>query len=374
VAGEVARENAMRNPKRTARTGGALLVGVALVAAISVIAASVRDWTRDSVGELFTGDYVVSTTMSAYGGLSPQLADDVAALPGVAAASGVRMGAAHDDTTGDDLLYVAVDPTTADVMFDLDMVDGSIAALTEQGILLDAGQAESRAIEVGDTIDWSFIDGSTRRLVVEGTYRNHDFAGDYVVSQALHELTGVDQLDISVYVAAAAGADPEQLAAGLEAVAADYPNADVQSRADYIDAQAAQFDQLVNLMYALLALAALIALFNIANSLVLSIHERTRELGLLRAVGTTRGQTSTSVIWEGLLVALLGTLLGLVIGTFFGWSISVVGRGFELGAFVIPLVPLAVTGVLAVLGAVLASIRPGWRAAHLDVLRAIASE
>jgi putative ABC transport system permease protein len=349
-------------------------MGVALVAAITVIAASVRDWTRDEVGQLFTGDYVVSTTASSYGGISPTLAADVSALPDVAAASGVRMGAAHDVTTGDDLMYVAVDPATASEMFDLDMVQGSISALTEGGILLDAGQAASRGVAVGDTIDWSFLDGTTRHLTVEGTYRNHDFAGDYVVSQKLHESTGVDQLDISVYVAARPGADPARLEAELESVATDYPNADVQSRHDYIETQAAQFDTLVNLMYALLALAALIALVNIANSLVLSIHERTHELGLLRAVGTTRSQTSQSVIWEGLIVALLGTSLGLLIGTFFGWSISVVGRGLELGAFALPVVPLLVAGLLALLGAVLASIRPGWRAAHLDVLQAIASE
>ena len=120
--------------------------------------------------------------------------------------------------------------------------------------------------------------------------------------------------------------------------------------------------------------AAVIALVNIGNSLVLSIHERTHELGLLRAVGTTRHQTATSVRWEAVLIAVLGTLLGLVIGTFFGWSVSVVGRGFEMGAFALPVVPLAVIAVIAVAGAVLASLRPGWRAAHLDVLRAIASE
>jgi putative ABC transport system permease protein len=374
VAGEVARQNAMRNPKRTSRTGGALMVGVALVAAITVIAASVRDWTRDSVGELFTGDYVISTTMSTYGGLSPDLAGDVAALPEVATATGVRMGAAHDEATGGDLQYVAIDPATANEMFDLDMVTGSISDLTDTGILLGIDEADQRGLEIGDTIAWTFLDGTSRTLTVRGTYRNDDFAGQYLVSHALHAATGVDQLDISVYVVADAGADAAEVSAALERAAADYPNADVQSRDEYISAQAAQFDQLVNLMYALLALAALIALVNIANSLVLSIHERTRELGLLRAVGTTRAQTSRSVLWEGLIVALLGTLLGLLLGTFFGWSISVVGRGFELDAFVVPVVPLLVIGLLAVAGALLASIRPGWRAAHLDVLRAIASE
>lgn len=374
VAGEVARQNAMRNPKRTARTGGALMVGVALVAAITVIAASVRDWTRDSVGELFTGDYVVSTSMSAFSGLSPELAEEIAALPEVAVATGVRMGAAHDEVDGGDFRYVAVDPVTASEMFDLDMVAGSLADLSSTGILLEVGQARERGLEVGDTMTWTFLDGITRELVLQGTYRNDDFAGRYVVSHELHAATGVDQLDLSVYVTARPGVDEQQLATALEAAAADYRNADVQTREEYIDAQAAQLDQIINLMYALLALAAFIAMVNIANSLVLSIHERTRELGLLRAVGTTRSQTSRSVVMEGLIVAVIGTLLGLVIGTFFGWSVSIVGRGFGLAAFVVPIGPLLLTAFLAVLGAVIASIRPGWRAAHLDVLKAIATE
>ena len=374
VAGSLARQNAMRNPKRTSRTGGALMVGVALVAAITVIAASVRDWTRDAVSELFTGDYVVSTSMYGYGGLSPDLTAQVAALPEVDVASGVRVGAAHDVNLDGDLRYLAVDPATASELFDVGMVTGSVAGLTEDGILLDDDEAAARGAEVGDEVTFAFLDGSTRTLTVEGIYRNDDVVGAYVVTHALHAATGVDQFDVSVYVKGAPGTDAERLDAALESVAGAYPNAEVQSRSEYIDARAAQFDQIVNLMYALLALAAIIALVNIANSLVLSIHERTHELGLLRAVGTTRRQTSSTVIWEAVLVALLGTLLGLVIGTFFGWSISVVGRGFELDAFVLPVISLVAIGVIAVLGAVLAAIRPSWRAAHLDVLRAIASE
>jgi putative ABC transport system permease protein len=374
VAGSLARQNAMRNPKRTSRTGGALMVGVALVAAITVIASSVKDWTRDAVGELFTGDYVVRTTMSTYGGLSPGLAAEVDALPEVAVATGVRMGAAHDLTAGDDVQYVAVDPATAAQMFDLDMVSGSIATLTRDGILLDVDAAASRQVDTGDTITWSFLNGTTRDLIVEGTYRNDDMAGQYVVSHALHEITGADQFDISVYAKAADGADPYSVEAALESVAGAYSNADVMSRDEYTEAQAAQYDVIINLMYALLVLAAIIALVNIGNSLVLSIHERTHELGLLRAVGTTRHQTASSVRWEAVLIAVLGTLMGLVIGTFFGWSISVVGRGLEADAFALPIVPLLVIGLIAVVGALVASLRPCWRAAHLDVLRAIASE
>jgi putative ABC transport system permease protein len=374
VAGSLARQNAMRNPKRTSRTGGALMVGVALVAAITVLAASVRDWARDAVGSLFTGDYVVSTSMSSYGGLSPDLRNQIAALPEVQVAAGVRMGAAHDETTGDDIPYVSVDPATASQMFDLGMTSGSLADLSPNGVLLSKGVAESRGANVGDTITWSFINGTTRNLIVEGVYRNDDMAGQYVVSNAMHETTGADQFDFSVYVKAAPGTDMASLDAALEGVAAAYPSAEVQSKAEYTDAQGAQFDMIVNLMYALLALAAVIALVNIANSLVLSIHERTHELGLLRAVGTTRHQTASSVRWEAVLIAVSGTLVGLLMGAFFGWSVSVVGRGFELGAFAIPVVPLIVIALIAIGGALVAAIRPAWRAAHLDVLQAIASE
>jgi putative ABC transport system permease protein len=374
ITGTLARENAMRNPKRTSRTGGALMVGVALVAAITVIAASMRDWTRDVYGEQFSGDYVASSDLMGYGGISPDLAGDVSALPEVEVATGIRFGAAHVLDEERDVRYVAVDPSTAGRLFDLGMETGRIEDLSEDGVLLDVDEAASRGATIGDRVPLTFLDGTTRWLTVQGTYERDDLAGEFVVSHALHELTGVDQFDTAVYIQSARGVPEAQVRAALDGVAAAYANVDTQSRDEYIDSQAAQYDQIINLMYGLLALAVLIALINIANSLALSIHERTHELGLLRAVGTTRAQTSSSVIWEAVLVALLGTLIGLVLGTFFGWSISVVGRGVELDAFVVPITPLVLIGVLAVIGAVAASVRPAWRAAHLDVLRAIATE
>ena len=127
-------------------------------------------------------------------------------------------------------------------------------------------------------------------------------------------------------------------------------------------------------MYALLGLAVIIALINIANSMALSIHERTRELGLLRAVGMTRHQTRASIAWESVLIGLLGTGLGVLIGVFFGWAISVTIRNAGLGTFTLPIQPLVVIALAAVLGGVLAAARPARRAARLDVLRAIATE
>jgi putative ABC transport system permease protein len=160
----------------------------------------------------------------------------------------------------------------------------------------------------------------------------------------------------------------------IASVSDAYPNAELQTREEYIDAQAAQLDQIVNLMYALLALAVLIALLNIANSMSLSIHERTHELGLLRAVGMTRRQTAAAVRWEAMLIALLGSGLGIALGVGFGWAISVVLRDEGPSAVSIPVVSMAVIVAIGVLGGVTAALRPGRRAARLDVLRAIASQ
>ena len=373
VTGSIARENALRNPKRTARTGGALMIGVALVVAITVMSASMKDWVRGVFDEQFTGDFVVATGAAGVGGLSPQLASDLNELPEVDSASGVRAGVARMHQ-GDDTTYVSVDPATGGRVFDVGMIEGSIDALTPDGVLLDDGEAAHRHLGVGDTLQLTFLNGTTRELTVEGIYTRDELAGPLVISHVLDEQSGSDQLDFSVYIAKTPGVSDDAARAAIARVSDRYPNADLQSRAEYIDSQAASLDQLVNLMYGLLGLAVIIALFSIANSVALSIHERTHELGLLRAVGMTRSQTRSTVRWEAALIALLGTGLGTMIGVFFGWSISVAIRGEGLGSFSMPVAPVVVVALLAVLGGVLAALRPAMRAAHLDVLRAIATE
>lgn len=381
VTGELARENAMRNPKRTARTGGALMVGVALVVGITIIAASVKDWIRDIFDETFNGDYVVSTDTFGFGGLSPQLAIDLNELPEVDTATGIRVGAAiildSGSNTGsgnDGLMYTAVDPATAGRVFDVGMLEGTVEGLDDSGVLVDDDEARARGIGVGDVLRFQFLSGAVADLTVSGIFTEQDLAGNFVVSHALHEQSGSDQFDFSVYILAADGVDDEDARAAIAGVSDAYPNAELQSRTEYADHQAARLDPLVNLMYALLALAVLIALFSIANSMALSIHERTRELGLLRAVGMTRRQTRSSVRWESVIVALLGTAFGVLLGIFFGWSISVTVREAGLATFTLPVTPIVVIAAIAVAGAVLAASRPARRAARLDVLQSIAEE
>jgi putative ABC transport system permease protein len=260
-------------------------------------------------------------------------------------------------------------------VFDIGMLEGSIEGLTADGILVDDDEAADRGLAVGDRLELEFLDGSRRALTVEGIYAKDDLAGRFVVSDELHEETGVDQFDFSVFVDLADGVSGSAAESAIRAVTDDYANAELQSRADYIDDQAAQVDQLVNLMYGLLALAVLIALFSIANSVALSIHERTRELGLLRAVGMTRRQIGSAVRWEAALTAQLGAGLGILLGVGFGWAISITLRDDAgLTTFSLPVVTLVVIVAIGVLGGVVAALRPAWRAAHLDVLRAIATE
>lgn len=373
VTGLMAQQNAARNPLRTARTGGALMVGVALVAAITVIAASAKLWTRDVFGAQFGGDFVVTSDAVGFGGLSPELAAELGELPEVAAATGVRIGSARDVGGEGSIAYVAVDPATADEVFDIGLVDGSLADLGEDSILVEDGEAARRGLEVGDRLGLGFVNGTATAVTVEGLYTDDDLAGSFVVSHALHERTGADQFDFSVYIVTADGVTDAEARSAITEVSEGYPNSRVESRAEYIEAQAGQVDQLVNLMYGLLALAVLIALFSIANSISLSIHERTHELGLLRAVGMTRHQVSSAVRWEAGVVATLGVGLGIVLGVFFGWAISVALRDGGLAAFALPVPALVVVVVIGVVGGIVAAIRPAWRAAHLDVLRAIAS-
>jgi putative ABC transport system permease protein len=241
-------------------------------------------------------------------------------------------------------------------------------------VLLDDDEAAARSLTVGSTLQLVFLDGQRRTLTVRGIYTDEELAGPLVVSTLLHEQTGVDQFDFAVFIRTADGVPDGDAAAAIARISDRYPNGTLESRTDYIDSQAAQIDPIVNLMYGLLGLAIVIALLSIANSMALSIHERSQELGLLRAVGMTRGQMRRSVGYESAVIATIGTLLGLLIGIFFGWSVSVVIRDAGLGAVTLPVVTLIVIGAVAIAGGLLAAAKPAWHASRLDVLRAIATQ
>ena len=372
VTGTLARENSMRNPKRTARTAAALMVGVALVAGISVLAASIKSSVRSIFEQQFTGDFVVSTQSFGFGGLPVTVAQQLNDLPEVEAAAGVQIGVARVD--GSDSALSVVDPVPAARLFDFEYVAGALTDLTDDSIQVSENRADDDDLALGSTLSVQLLDGSTRDLPVSGIYTRDDLAGPYTVSKGLYAQTGADQFDFSVFILKAEGVSDEQAEAAITQVASAYPNAKVQSRDDYITSQAAQIDTFVNLVYALLALSVIIAIVGIANTLSLSVYERTRELGLVRAVGGTRPQVRRTIRWESVITALLGAVQGIAIGILLGWAVSLALREEGLSKFTLPWIALIVVLVLSVAVGVLAAIGPARRAARVDVLRAVTTE
>jgi putative ABC transport system permease protein len=373
IAGSLAKENAKRSPKRTARTASALMIGAALVTGITVLAASFKGTIRDAYGKQFTGDYVVDTKSFGFGGLPTEIAGKIQALPEVAAAASYRVGFAK--LGDDDISYAAIDPAQAAQVVDLDPVAGQITDLTDDGIMLSKNRAEKLGVGLGDTLDVTFQNGQTKPLTVQVIVDETDAlqGAGQVITQSLHEQSGADQFDLAIYIKRAPGVDNQTALAAIASVTDQYPTATLRDRQDYIDHQAAQIDTFVNLMYGLLMLAVLIAVASISNTLSLSIYERTREIGLVRAVGSTRAQTRSTVRWESVLVALIGTVLGIVIGVFFGYSI-IAALDDEGAVFKLPVGALIVIIVLAFIAGTVAAIRPARRAAKLDILTAIATQ
>ena len=253
------------------------------------------------------------------------------------------------------------------------MVEGDDVAMGPDDIAVSSQVAEQDDLALGDTIPVAF-QGGTTDLTVAAIFDNRALAGDYFVDLSAYERWVPTQLDFQVYAKLADGADPAATQEAVTAAVADVPSVEVQDLTEFKEAQTAPINQLLNLIYALLGLAVLIALIGIANTLALSIHERTRELGLLRAVGMRRAQLRSTIRWESVIIALLGTALGIVVGLFGGWALvqALASEGFS--TFVVPVTDLAVVVVLAGLAGVVAAVLPARRAARLDILGAIASE
>ena len=370
VPGTLARANAIRNPKRTSATASALMIGVSLVAMITILASSTKASIASSVDEAFQGDVVVDGGgFGTGGGLSVDVADRIAALPQVAAATGHRLAAVQVD--GQAAVLSAVDPGPAAAIVDLDVTDGSLADLgpTELAVLDDV--AADRGWSVGDEVEVRFAETGPQRFTVAALYDEPNVLGEYVISTAAHDANVAERFDVEVLVAGAEGVPVDDVVAAVEGVTADLPQADVLDHDGYAEVQTRNMDTILSLVYALLGLGVLIALLGIANTLALSIHERTRELGLLRAVGMTRAQLRRTVRYEAVVIALLGTALGLGLGSLFGWAVvrSLGDQG--MSTLALPVGQLAVIAGIGALAGVGAAVLPARRASRLDVLEAI---
>jgi putative ABC transport system permease protein len=366
LSGELATRNATRNPKRTARTAASLMIGVALVGFMTVFAASAKTSLAGSLETDFTGTHIVdSGAWDNSAGLSPELADELRVTPGVDVVSQARLSPAIVDGQATDTFY-AFDATTVDEVFRLGSIDGDLASLGSDGIAVSAEHAEDEGWTLGSTVPVTFASGDAT-FVVKAIYSGGtDWVGSMFVGLDGLRANGGDELDFRVYVSGDEDA--------IEHVASAYGSADVLDKDGFLDLVGGQIDAVLGLFYALLMLAVLIALLGIANTLALSIFERTREIGLMRAIGMSRSQVRSTVRWESIVIAVFGTALGLGIGTFFGWAIVRAMSDQGIDTLTVPVASLAVVTVIAAIAGAMAAVMPARRAAKLDVLTALATQ
>ena len=381
--GKLARRNAMRNPKRTAGTASALMIGTAVVALFACLGSSIKHSMTDLIETTFGGDLVVRPDGFSGAGLPLELTDQLAALPEVAIASPLRDGplviadqpGRRPSDAGTEEWVVGGDVATMGHVLDLGTIEGDLPGTGPGEIAIASDWAAEHGHAIGDVLTVEHVDGVVEDLTISATYTETALMGDFLVDGATLDAHRADPANFLIMVELS---DDVSLADGKDAVAAvTEPNGDplVETSDEYLDAQAAQLDQMLGIVYALLGLAVVIALIGIANTLSLSLHERTRELGLLRAVGQSRRALRSTVRWESVIIAIFGTVGGLALGTFMCWGLVraiSVSEGF--GSFAPSYPTLGVILGVAVVSGVVAAARPARRAAKLDVLEAIATE
>jgi putative ABC transport system permease protein len=369
MTGKLARQNAIRNPRRTSASSLALTIGVSVVAFFIVVGSSLKTSINTSIDKQFTADYIVQD--DAGNGIATDLTKRLSTVKNITTASGLRFTQLTIDAKSKDA--VAVDPATVGSLFDFGKVDGKLTDLGGDSIAVLREVAMQRGWTLGTTVN-AQLGGKPAPLKVVALYEKRDTLGNYVLGTST--VTKYDPLnlkDSTVVMKLAKGADPVAAKTDLTNVLNDYPTLKLQDRAEFKAAQGAQVNQILALVSALLVLAIIIALIGIAITLSLSIFERVRELGVLRAIGQQRKQTSATVRWESVLISVLGTVLGLVIGTGFGMAVVRAARSTGINSISVAPVQLVAVALLGALAGVAASVFPAYKASKTDIMAALAA-
>lgn len=375
LTGRLARENATRQPGRTAATAAALMIGLALVTFVSIFAAGFKGAIDEIVDQQFAGDLTVRNK-DGFSPIPTGARDAIAKVDGVGAITSIRFGGSEID--GEEAFVTGVDPGGLASAYKLTWSTGSDAVLrnlADDEMVVDDSWAKGRGIEVGQTYDVLTTTDETRRMKVVGAIDEDGLLADgVIVSNAALEEHWREKRDAFLFLRYADGADGKATRAAIDRVIDDqFPIAESQDREQVKDAQAGQINQILALFYALLALSVIVSLFGVVNTLTLSIHERTRELGMSRAIGMSRRQVRRTVRYEAAITALIGAVLGVVLGILFAFLVTIplTDEGF---AFTVPIATVVVLLVLSALAGVLAAVLPARKAARIDILRALAYE
>jgi putative ABC transport system permease protein len=371
ISGRLARDNAQRNPSRTAATASALMIGLGVVVFVAVFAQGLKSSFIDGFDRMVTGDYVISGAN--YLTLPVDTARRVQSVPSVDVAT--PLVAQQVQANGDRIVPLyGVDPSAFRRVWNFEWLgeadDTAFSGLDAEAALLEEQTAETLGVAVGDTVRVATMEGREAELEVRGVYRDPIMLNGMLVTQSGYASLFPRPQVFMVIVSAAAGADAAQTRQSIEAALADTPTAEVRSNEEYKDTIVGLVNQLLNLLYGLLALSVIISLFGIVNTLVLSVYERTREIGLLRAIGSSRSQVGSTVRYESVITSIMGGVMGIVIGTIFAYVVTMRFGGQGI-TFSIPVLQLIVFFVLAILVGVIAAILPARRAARIDILDAI---
>jgi putative ABC transport system permease protein len=366
------RENAMRNPRRTAATAAALTIGLSLIGVVAILAASMKASASQAVEETLKADFVVKAAASQgmSPGIPPVAANRLRETAGVSLVSEIRAG--QWGLAGKSQTLLAVNPQTVGSVHRLDPEsEASARRLGDGDVIVRDTVARRHGWRPGGDVPMTFARTGTQRLRMVDTFSSTAVTGDYVISLRTYEANFAQQLDAEVRVLLSAGVDPVEGRARIEAALAEFSNVDVLDKDEVLAAQEAQVNRILVPVTGLLALSVLIALLGITNTLALSIHERTREIGLLRAIGMARRQLRSMIRSEAVIIASLGATAGVAVALFFGWAAVSAMRDVGLTELVFPVRQLlAWVGAVSVAG-LLAAILPARRAAGLDVLDAV---
>ncbi len=371
ISGKLGRENSMRSPRRTAQTASALMVGLALVSTIAVFGASLSKSATSSVDNAVNADYIITSSSQGSGGFSDSVAAVAARVPGVVAASTVYNGEFEFQQSLSSLTAVSPVNLPATVILRIDSGRGA-PAMAAGELLIDKNTASSKHLGVGSTVPVKFAETGSSTMRIGGIFEPNALLGNFVVGDGFFLSHFNSPLPVAVLLRT--DTTTANVGAAVNAGLKAYPDLKIQTRDEFKKSQQKQVNQLLGLVYALLALAVLIALIGIVNTLMLSVFERTHEIGLLRAVGMKRRQIRAMIRSEAVILSLFGAVIGIVVGTALGTAFAASLKQQGITNIVIPFASLIVFLALsAVLGLAAAS-WPARRAAKLDVLAAIASE
>jgi putative ABC transport system permease protein len=371
TVGRLASQNALRNPRRTGATASALMIGLSVMAMFSVFGASASASTDAAIGKTLTSQFIVSNVVGQP--FSTDVAEQVRRLDGVSGVTELR--SAYPDLKGGGSAWtMAVDPKAFGIAFAVPATQGSFKALGPGTVAISAARAKDRGFEIGDSVTMKFQAKDIKLRVVALFRSNPALPGDFVVTPDTLERGGLTPLDAMVFVTKDPSASTDTVRSEIERVVKDLPTVTVKDPEGFAAEQKEQVSQFLYLIYGLTGLAVIIAILGVVNTLSLSVIERTREIGLLRAVGVTRRQLRTMIRLESIVVAVLGGVLGAVMGVLFGSTMVIALKDEGLTELAIPWPLLAGFLLLAAVAGVFAAALPARRAGRLDVLKAIGTE